>query len=233
MNFSEGTLTVTEVQDVARETKLFRFSSDPKINFQAGQFLSLQFSPTAWRAYSIASAPSEKEIEFVVRLVPGGAASEIFKNTKVGDTFPFKGPFGNFLLSKNKDANLIFCGTGTGIAPLRSMIITEGETKSPRPMKLLYGGRNPDDIAYLDQLEDWGKNLNVQLGFSREIQGFEPKKTETEIQNTRITKFLETLSPDENNEFYICGNGDMVQSVTQMLQSQGVSREQIFMERFN
>ncbi len=244
MNLFQGILTITSIETVARETKKFKFSvkryakldgsgevQDKPLPFLAGQFVSLQFTEKAWRAYSIASSPKETLIELVVRIVPGGIGSTILDAAKVGDEFNFKGPFGHFILSKNTKNNLIFLGTGTGIAPLRSMIIEENQKKDPRPMKLLYGGRDPHDIAYLDEIDTWSEKLNIKLGFSRTKDFGEYQKY---AENCRITKFIEDRDCfDENSEFYICGNGNMVKSVVEILEQKKIEKNRIFMERFN
>jgi len=227
MHILQGTLQLESVDLVARDTKKFRFSVlQQALDFKAGQFVSLQFNETSWRAYSIASTPEEALIELVVRIIPGGVGSTALDQAKSGDRFNFKGPFGHFVLSQNSDARLIFCGTGTGIAPLRSMIMTE----KSRDMILLYGGRNRDDIAYLDELETWSENLEIKLGLSREE---DPKKLGPHAQNCRITKYLEDLDITPQDEFYICGNGDMVKGVQALLAERGVAPPQIFSERFN
>ncbi|MCF7906050.1 FAD-dependent oxidoreductase [Candidatus Gracilibacteria bacterium] len=240
----EGTLRLDSVRNTARDTKTFVFSLKEfhplvptekidSFSFAAGQFLSLQFTDTAWRAYSIASPPAEAKIEFVVRYVEGGTASRIWWEAKIGDTFPFKGPFGNFLLSENPDAQLVFCGTGTGVAPLRSMILTENEKENSRPMTLLYGGRDKEDIAYLDEIPTWSSSLSVSLGFSRRIPPPDSFPNAVHIDHGRITKFIEERDWNKKSEFYICGNGDMVQSVVTMLGQKDIPKENIFFERFN
>lgn len=243
MNLLEGRLQVQTVETVARETVKIIFSlqnaQDLKtkeplnashLTFQAGQFLSLQFSQTAWRAYSIASAPQEKNIELVIRLVPGGVASEIFRTTKEGDLFPFKGPFGGFVLSQNPEAHLVFCGTGTGIAPLRSMILTENKSPQKRPMTLLYGGRDKNDIAYLDEISSWSQDLKIHIGLSREK---EEKNLKAPFRSGRITQFLEEMTITPHYEFYICGNGDMVKSMQEWIREKTQNQCALYTERFN
>ena len=150
---------------------------------------------------------------------------------RVGDEFLFRAPFGQFMLSKNPKANLIFCATGAGIAPLRSMILTETKSPTPGAMKLFYGGRNAEDIPYLDEIEKWAPaNLKIRLAFSRETDS---KKLGPYGQSCRITKFLEEGDFDQLSEFHICGNGDMVMGVSDLLQKKGVNKDLIFMERFN
>jgi len=237
MNIFQGTLKVESIETVARDTKKFRFAvlqSTPLVpceeafTYQPGHFLSLKFTDTAWRAYSIASHPDETLIEFVVKYVENGTASKKFWETKVGDEFEFKGPFGDLRLSTNTDTHLVFCATGTGIAPFRSMILEEVKHPSPRKMTLLYGGKTANDLSYLDEIKTWAPNLNVKLGLSRE----ESTKTELPWEACRITKFLEE-GTWENTEFYICGSGSMVKSVNELLETKEIPKDKIFMERFN
>ncbi len=238
MNIFQGTLRVESIETVARDTKKFRFSimdaetlvpSDEKFEYQPGQFLSLKFTDTAWRAYSMASNPDEEFIEFVIKHVEGGTASDVFWKTNIGNTFEFKGPFGELQLSENDDAHLVFCATGTGIAPFRSMILEEVKKESPRKMTLLYGGRNAKDISYLDEMSDWSDHLEIKLGLSRE----ESTDIDLPWKPCRITTFLEEEKWKNNAEFYICGSGSMVKSVNELLEAKNVEKERIFMERFN
>ena len=245
MNIFQGTVTLKSIELVATDTKKFLFQVNEftsldgktkgsgKLDFKAGQFISLKFNETAWRAYSIASAPSEDLIELIVRIVPGGVGSMVLDAAKVEDTFDFKAPFGHFLLSENSEANLIFLGTGTGIAPFKSMILTENAKASPRKMKLFYGGRNLEDLAYLDEISTWSPEylVSVRLGLS---QSPNASDLNPQAQHCRITKFLEVDEDfDENSEFYICGNGSMVKSVQEILAQKNVDPKRIFMERFN
>ncbi|MCK5461190.1 FAD-dependent oxidoreductase [Candidatus Gracilibacteria bacterium] len=243
MNLFQGTVKIESIDTVAKTTKKFRFSVENfasldektkgsgKLPFIAGQFISLQFTKRAWRAYSIASHPNKNLIELIIRIVPNGVGSTILDKAIVNDTFPFKGPFGHFFLSENPKANLIFLGTGTGIAPLRSMILEELKQKNPRTMKLFYGGRQADDIAYLDEVKMWHpEKVKVRLGLSQESK---PSEIYDYAEHCRITKFLEENDFDKNSEFYICGNGAMVKSSQEILHEKGVAAERIFMERFN
>lgn len=233
MQINEGQLTLTHTQVVARDTLQLRFSVSlldavtTALPFQPGQFLSMEFGPKAWRAYSIASHPSEDQIELLVRMVEGGVASEIFREAEIGQVFNFKGPFGHFVLSENQEATLNFCATGTGIAPLRAMILEEAAQSNPRPMRLFYGGRNTDDIAYLDQIKNWSSDIETFLGLSRSDENYPKAKKQ------RITSFLEDFDFTADDEFYLCGSGPMVKSVNQTLATKNIPKEQIFQERFN
>lgn len=239
-----GTLILTQTDLVATDTLRLRFKladlatltgeTHPQpFDFKAGQFVSIGFTEKAWRAYSIASTTEEAELELVVRMVEGGVGSEAFRAAKAGDSFPFKGPFGHFGLSENPEATLVFCATGTGITPFRSMVKTEATQAQPRPMVLLYGGKNADDLAYLDEVNRWSEKLEVKLGLSRDPDLNIPDGLQCQAENCRITALLPQLDFNQNLEFYLCGNGAMVKSVQETLEEHDVPQERVFMERFN
>ena len=237
-----GTLKIKSISTVANETKKYIFeveklstlTGEPLLTkdfkFEAGQFLSIQFTDTVARAYSIASHPEEKEIELIVHIIKNGAGSMILDAAVVGDTYEFKGAFGHLKLSDHSAANLVFCATGTGIAPIRSMILEEAKKTNPREMKLFYGGRTRAHLTYLDELETWANNLKIRLGLSREDDFGKLGKYG---EHARITKFLEDGDFDEKSEFYICGSGEMVKSVVGILDGKGVGKGRVFVERFN
>lgn len=239
-----GELILTHKETVATDTIKFKFKAtalktlagdnfEGALFYTPGQFVSLGFTKTAWRAYSVASIPSEEEIELVVRIVSGGVGSEALNAANVGDSFPFKGPFGHFKISDNEHAHLVFCATGTGIAPFRSMIKAEQQSESPREMTLLYGGKNADDLAYLEDLNEWSADLKVKLGLSQDPDLKVPSTVKCEAQHCRITQLLENLELSDQHEFYLCGNGAMVKSVQEILEILEVDKTRIFMERFN
>lgn len=244
MNILTGKLVLTLKQRVAIDTLKLRFKpqslstltgevvTTPFV-FAPGQFVSIGFTAKAWRAYSIASTPAEAEIELLVRLVADGVGSEAFRLAEVGDAFEFKGPFGHFVLSDTPNAHLVFCATGTGIAPFRSMIKAESESTNPRTMTLLYGGKNAEDLGYLDELKPWSDKLHIQLGLSRDPELTVPAGLEGTAHHSRITALLENFDYPPNVEFYLCGNGAMVVSVQEILEAKQIPKDKIFMERFN
>jgi ferredoxin-NADP reductase len=227
---------ILDIQTIATDTKRIIFEKPAKFEFKAGQFLIIKFTKKLMRAYSIASTPSDKNIELVIRIIPNGQGTTIIDAAKIGDEFTISNGMGHFLLSDDKDAELYFFATGTGIAPFKSMIRTEAAKKIPRKMYLFYGGRKQNDLAYWDELSSWAKNLEVKIGLSREKNVREiiiPNLKTAEIDNCRITKFFENKNFAGNSEFYICGNKGMVDGTKEILLAKGIDKSRIFFEKFN
>ena len=100
--------------------------SDPQTyDFLPGQYLILIFSKDGKiirKFYSISSSNKIKDkIEFVVKIIENGLGSSYLMNLKEGDNVEFQGPAGLFYLKQDKNLK-IFVATGTGIAPMISMI---------------------------------------------------------------------------------------------------------------
>jgi ferredoxin-NADP reductase len=232
---TEGISEIIDIRIVAENTKRIIFSRPVGFVFKTGQFLMIKFNKKLMRAYSIASSPEEKNIELIIRIIPEGKGSTIIDAAKVGDKFTISGGIGHFTLSDNDNAELIFCVTGTGIAPIKSMIKTENKRKIPRKMTLLYGGRKEDDLAYLDEISSWDKDLEVKIGLSNEENADKIvlPNLKAEISYSRITKFLEEETFSNFAEFYICGCKGMVEGTKKLLLEKGIDKEKIFFERFN
>ena len=107
------------------------------------------------RAYSIASSSAEREyLEFYISQVKSGALTPRLFALNVGDRL-FLSPkaTGMFTLDEiAAEQNLIFIGTGTGLAPYMSMIRTHVEANEPRKFFVLHGARNSWDLGYRTEL---------------------------------------------------------------------------------
>jgi ferredoxin-NADP reductase len=131
----------------------FARSDGAPFEFEPGQWVSLLLpSPEGEirRAYSIASPPRhDATFEVAVTRVLGGAGSHALHTLEPGQTVRVIGPQGFF--TRPSDAPpALFIGTGTGLAPLRSMLHAQA---SGAPVWLLFGARTEDDLLYRDDLE--------------------------------------------------------------------------------
>ena len=213
------------------DTFQFDFSrSEGQGDFKAGQFFLLDVEDgqaSTTRAYSIASAPGNKDFfSLVVKLVPGGRASEYLRTMEVGHELHFQGPFGHFFL-KDSPKDVVMIATGTGIAPFMGMIPSLLENGWNKPVTIYFGVRFEEDLFYVDELRAWEKeapNFKAVISISR------PTEKWTGFSG-RITEHFEDLNA-ENIQGYICGNGDMVKSVKEMMEAKGVAKTDLNFELF-
>lgn len=143
----------------------------------------------------------------------------------MGAELQVSGPHGSFMLQHEPDRKLLFIGTGTGIAPLWSMMATLLAEASSQPVKLLWGLRSEADRYYLQELEAWEaqhKNFSYVLTLSKPSSAWEGKRG-------RVTDLLQELSTVDDFATYVCGNRAMVKEVTDLLKKNGA--QTIYRER--
>ena len=95
-------------------------------SFRPGQFAKLRFGKLPTRSYSMANQPGERQLEFHIRMVPGGMVSQhIASALMVGDPVEVRGPFGDAYwdgAESAKEGPLLLLAGGTGLAPILSVL---------------------------------------------------------------------------------------------------------------
>ena len=119
---------VVQILDLSNSVRHFvlEYGPDCDTRFIAGQFMMVHMEKEGKphkKPYSIASSPLlGNKIELCIKLVEGGYVSTWFFGLKEGNVIHTSLPYGVFTIREPLQDNLVFVGTGTGIAPLRGMI---------------------------------------------------------------------------------------------------------------
>ena len=210
----------------------FRLLEPPQLAFKAGQFIILNLphaGKIVKRAYSIASAPHETHaLELCIQHVEGGIASTYFWKLKEGDLVSLSGPHGNFLLKEPVDYDPVFMATGTGIAPLRSMIKHLVFRQVTRPMWLFFGCRYEHALLYESEFRSLA-NLRPNFRYIPTVS--RPREWHGEVGHIQQT-FQKYISPLSTTEVYLCGWLEVVKAIYQDLQSLGVPKEKLHYEEW-
>ena len=124
-----------------------------RLQFLAGQYLDFLLKDGSRRSFSMANAPHDDEfLQLHVRHVAGGSFTEhVFGRMKERDILRFQAPLGTFFLREESDKPVLFVASGTGFAPIKSIIEAALKKGVTRPMTLYWGGRRPKDL-YMDAL---------------------------------------------------------------------------------
>ena len=204
----------------------------PEFRFKAGQFVTVPVAEKTLRSYSIASTPVDpKKILLIVDIAPGGPGSKYFENLRDGDPIAFQGPDGAFCLREDTDRELIFGATGTGIAPIRGMILDIYERgEHDRPMHLFYGCRHRADLIFHEELEALAAehpNLHYYPTLSQ------PESGSWSGMTGRITAHMpHYLRSAEGKTAFLCGSKQMLKDVTEILVGLGMDKKKIKKEQF-
>jgi ferredoxin--NADP+ reductase len=152
---SEKVLSVHHWNDT-----LFSFTTtrDPGLRFHNGHFVMLGLEVEGkplLRAYSIASANYEENLEFLSIKVPDGPLTSRLQHLKVGDeVLVSKKPVGTLVVDDLKPGkHLYLFGTGTGLAPFMSIIKDPDVYERFDKIILMHGVRFVSELAYADFIE--------------------------------------------------------------------------------
>ena len=130
-----------------------KLPANERLQFLAGQYVEFLLKDGSRRSFSMGNAPHEDElIQVHVRHVPGGQFTDhVFGKMKERDILRLEGPLGTFFLREDSPKPIVFVASGTGFAPIKSIIESARHKGIARPMTLYWGARRPKDL-YMDAL---------------------------------------------------------------------------------
>ena len=206
----------------------YTFSADD-LAFVPGQYLTIVIGPRERRQYSFSSQNlSNQNFQIIFDTRPNGVGTKYLLDLNIGDVIQGIGGIGNFILPKELAKNLVFIGTGTGVAPLKSMIedLISNKKHLAHNIFLYFGTRNSEGIIYEDLFNSWCNKKflkDFKIGLSRD--------TNNNYHQGYVNQFINEFDLSKS-QFFLCGSGEMIKSVEEDLISKGAKQEQIFYEKF-
>jgi NAD(P)H-flavin reductase len=234
---SVETLLVREVIHATPRTRILRLDvGRSAFAFEAGQAVmaGLHGSPLR-KPYSIATAPSEAAgtgiIELLVQVDDTGGPDPHLDLAAPGVALDVEGPFGAFGRAlASAGAPLLLIGGGTGIAPLRSILIEALAVNPGRRVSVIYSARSPRELAYRAELEALAAASGVSLHLT-------VTRDEGEAWRGRRGRIDEALLrealPGSNALCLVCGPPSLVRDTVECLRLVGVAEPAIIVERYD
>lgn len=252
--FITFTTTLVEKTRLAQDVYVFQFNlkNPTEIHFKAGQYLVMHVprerDEVLRRQLSITTSQNQKNsFSLLFKLVPRGAASTYLMDLSVGGTVRFDGPAGKFILKKNQK-HKVFLATGTGIAPIRSMLYQispsapiKSELRRDKQNYLFWGLQKVEDIYFFDELQKIAQekqNFQFYICLSREKNlGAVKEESKKHFILGRVDKGIEEKLFHyglriTDYEFYLCGGRTIVDSLKECLLEKGISLKDILFEKF-
>ncbi|XP_050374182.1 fruit protein pKIWI502 [Argentina anserina] len=199
---------------------------------RAGQYLQLRVPEVEKPSFlAIASPPSlatKGVFEFLVKSVEGSIA-ELLCGLKKGDVVELTQAMGKgFEIERIEPPEsfptvLIFA-TGSGISPIRSLIESGFNADKRSDVKLYYGARNLDRMAYQDRFKDWeASGVKIVPVLSQPQDGWTGQSGYVQAAFSRAKQVYNPLS----TAAVLCGQKQMAEEVSSILLSDGVASEKI------
>jgi Na+-transporting NADH:ubiquinone oxidoreductase subunit F len=212
---------------------------EESLTFKPGQYIQLEIpkyklsSTPEFRAFSMASIPEEhQKIELYVGLVEKGIVSTyIHDYLKEGDELVMRGPFGNFYYLES-DRDILMIATGTGLAPIMSILRYMQKEKIQRKTTLFFGTRIEEDLYCVEEL----KNLEKELSDFTYVPTLSrvPDSSPWEGERGRVTGLIEkNVAQGANLDVYICGNAEMVESCLKALKNKEIPEKFFYFDKFS
>lgn len=208
---------VLDIINLTPETFIIRLDRKD-FQFEPGQYVVIRIPDhNKGREYSIYSGTTDEYLDFLVREIPAGEFSHYLRNLKPGSELDVEGPKGYFILDERtkKGHPALMIATGTGISPFHSYLKSYPDLN----YRILHGvhfaeeayGRetfNPDQYLLCTSRHDKGDYFG------------------------RVTNYLKENRMDKNTICYLCGNSDMIDEVSTILEKYGLPPENIRTEIF-
>ena len=235
------TTKVESLRDLTHDIKEVRLKliDPPTIEMKAGQFIQFMVpeyeltDEPVYRAYSMASVPSDtKHIELEIRLVPNGICTTyVHKHLKEGDEVIVNGPYGEFFL-RDTERDIICIAGGSGMAPLKSILLDMAEQGSKRKARYFFGARSARDLFLLEEMKELESRMH-NFKFIPALSEPQPEDKwtgETGLITDVVRRMAENAS---EAEAYLCGSPGMIDACVKVLKELGMPEERIYYDKFS
>jgi uncharacterized protein len=221
---------------------------NPLPPFKPGQYLTFQMpipglSKPLVRCYSLSDCARPDLYRVTIKRCPPapdtdygpGVVSSYFCDTvKEGDILDAKAPAGNFYLDLEKPRPVVLISGGVGVTPMVSMANAIIAAGMAREVWFFFGARNSGDHIFKDYMHEIAarhKHVHVHVCYSKP-QPTEAKGRDFHHEGRVTVDLMKTLLPSNNYEYFLCGPGAFMESITEDLRNWGVPDESVHFEAF-
>lgn len=217
---------IKKFSDSIIELKL-RVPPQSNFNFLPGQYINI-IKGDYKRSYSIAINDSSNGIVLFIKNYQGGKFSNyLFNEAKINDLLRIEGPLGTFFYRETKKMNIVFLATGTGIAPVKSILENmeqNSEAMKGKNIYLFFGGRTQEDLFWEPQFKNIYVNFVPVL--SRSENNWKGEKGY--IHEVLMSKEIDL----SDSVVYACGSVNMIKDAKEIAINSGLPQELFYSDEF-
>jgi CDP-4-dehydro-6-deoxyglucose reductase, E3 len=203
----------------------------PSFDYLPGQYMNVHLPEGTHRSFSMASLPAARRVDFHVRRIPGGRFTDRqLTELAPGDELEVELPLGAFRYHAEDYRPIVMVATGTGLAPIKSMLESlMGDPDCP-PVWLYWGTRTEAGL-YLDpEIRGWGERLyefQYVPVLSRAPASWQGKRGH--VQDA----VLADIADLSEHAIYLCGSPAMIHDAKQAFLARGADLDHIHSDGFS
>jgi len=221
---------ITNIISLTNQEKLFQIRIlDPRernlFKFRPGQFVMVEVPGFGEIPISLSSSSTNREfMELCIR--KAGLTTSALHKTKIGSSVGIRGPFGtSFPMEEMAGHNILLIAGGLGLAPLRAPIFwVNNHREQFKDVHILYGTRDPDQMLFTYQYEEWARVNHINL-----LTIVEKGNKDWRGRTGLITDLFKEIEIDPLKTFAIvCGPPVMFKFVCNHLDSLGMPMNRMY-----
>jgi len=209
----------------ADNIRTFYFKPERPAPYTAGQFAEWTLkhpkpdSRGVKRWFTISSSPNQEFVTITTKFADKPSSfKQALGNLKQGDEILMSDPMGDFVLPKLVQTPLVFIAGGIGITPFHSILSWLNDTKETRPITLIYGVNNEDEIIFTETFEKSGIAPKIVVSNPSSAWGGERGPLTAEM-------ILGLAQPSDDALVYVSGPEPLVEKLEKELKSAGLRKD--------
>jgi NAD(P)H-flavin reductase len=219
------------VEEVCRElsdtvTLKLKPAAGRRPSFEPGQFNMLYVFGIGEVPVSMSGGRTDDAV-FIHTVRDVGAVSRAIARLEPGATIGLRGPFGtSWPVTAAEGADVIIVAGGLGIAPLRPAIYEMlANRRRYGRVAILVGSRNPKDMLYRHELEEWRRRLDIDIEVTVDHADADWHGN-VGVVPALVPRFV--FDPEETFAF-VCGPEVMMRFTASALRDVGVAADRIYL----
>ncbi|SDK24749.1 FAD-dependent oxidoreductase [Alkalibacterium thalassium] len=221
--FKKNTVSIESINNPFDDYYVIQLSFPDKLTWEAGEHGAFllpdnKVSGKPFRAFSVASIPSEKTMTIATRAnAPVSSFKKELFSMKKGDRVTVLGPFGWFKV-KDETSPIVLIATGIGITPMRALAYYLSNDAS-RPIHLIYS--SPDKHLFKSEFD----------AIAKQNRSFQPVYTASKEET--IARYVDLAEKYQNEAFYyVSGKRNILKGTIRELKNKGIKRLRIITDPY-
>ncbi|WP_227515392.1 2Fe-2S iron-sulfur cluster-binding protein [Marinobacter salinus] len=198
-----------------------------ELSFHAGQYLSVNLPGNEPCYFSIASSPSEPNLELHIQASPDWiSAQKVIDALTSGGEVTLELPHGKACLAAVPEKPLLLVAAGTGFAQMKSLVDYLRGTEYRQPVQLFWGVRRHEDMYLRSLAQQWAKDW-PSFSF-RPVVGDDEDNDWSGHHDQLVRAVLASGMDWKNVEVHASGSPTMVYTLMDALMEAGLPEQAFF-----